>query len=306
MSSDDEREQQVETKSAEDEYNEVSTEFEKVAKRILIFKTDKRRTVPTDEAKVLKYKTDIVEAYNNFVEFIARVYDSQSTKTKEALQRDFDNVHKPKLLECLKVFQLTTQLPENFLSLDIDSIIDIATPEVENNSQKSLDTASTSSVIQDTEKTSSAADQVNKANDNDKTPDLADNTLNTSSYKTVEAGQLSPNRTINNNNNTMPQTTQEFLKMASGVLNYKYDADPLKLESFLADVEIVEAMAEAEQTAFCLKFIKAKLDQKALEHLPEVIREVKDITDALRTAIKVESSDVIEGKILALRLHRGN
>lgn len=290
-------EQAEEPKSAEDEYNEVSGNFEKVAKRILIFKTDKNRKVPTDKEKVLKYKTDIVEAYNNFIEFIARVFESQNTKTKEALHRDFDNVHKPKLLECLKVLKLTAQVPRNFLSLDINTIVDVNTSQT-SETAKQITEIATSSATQDIAET--LADIENETN-----------SIELPGDPTVDSKQLSPTKLTDQNNgtprdSTMPQSKQDFLKMAASVLNYKYDADPLRLESFLADVEIVEAMAEAEQNDFCLKFIKAKLDQKALEHLPEEIKAVKDITDALRNGIKVESSEVVEGKMLALRVNRGN
>lgn len=296
----------AEAKSAEDEYNELSSEFEKVAKRILIFKTDKKRTIPTDKAKVLKYKTDIVEAYNNFIQFIARVFESQTKGTQEALHRDFENVHKPKLRECLKLFNLTAQLPENFLPLDIDTVVDLDTSEAGGITQQPTDIQSTSSATQ------SNTDNISDSENDDDSLKLSDEQIDHNSKKTVDAKQLSPIQIIRNTdtpeNNTMPQTRQEFLKMAASVLNYKYDADPLKLECFLADVEIVEAMAEDEHKEFCMKFVKAKLDQKALEHLPEAneIKSLKDITDALRKGIKVETSEVVEGKMLALRVNRGN
>lgn len=301
--------QRKETKSAEDEYNEVSGEFEKVAKRILIFKTDKNRKVPTDGEKILKYKTDIVTAYNAFIAFVARVYDSQAISTQEALQRDFDNVHKPKLLDCLKLFKLTAQLPKNFLPLDIDTVVEINTSKVQNISNHSLDIQSTSSATQSFEKSTSDTDQIVDS-DEEQSFQSSKDQLKLNASITLDTAQLSPKQTPNNTDkpeaSTMPQTKQEFLKMATGILNYKYDADPLRLESFLADVEIVEAMAEADQTEFCMKFVKAKLDQKALEYLPDEIKTLKDITDALRKGIKVDSSDVVEGKMIALRLHRGN
>lgn len=91
------------------------------------------------------------------------------------------------------------------------------------------------------------------------------------------------------------------------MLNYTYAGDPLKLESFITVAELVETFASnADTKAICVKFIKAKLESKALECLPDQIETVKDITDALRNANQPESSKVVEGKMLALRVNKGD
>lgn len=55
----------------------------------------------------------------------------------------------------------------------------------------------------------------------------------------------------------MAQSKTEFMRLAGPILNYKYDGDPLKLETFLTDVELVVEMAEVEQKDLCFKFIKS-------------------------------------------------
>lgn len=55
-----------------------------------------------------------------------------------------------------------------------------------------------------------------------------------------------------------------------------------------------------------VKFIKSKLEGRALECLPEEVTQMDHITSALKTTIKPESSKVIEGKIMALRIDKGN
>lgn len=114
---------------------------------------------------------------------------------------------------------------------------------------------------------------------------------------------------INLNENsgvTMPQTAQEFFKLAASVLNYKYDGDPLLRDSFIEDCELIESMAGAENEAHCLKFIKSKMVGRARETLPEVVAAVKDITDELKKKIKSDSSTVVEGGLTALRVIKGN
>lgn len=105
---------------------------------------------------------------------------------------------------------------------------------------------------------------------------------------------------------TMAQTKSEFLKMAASLINYKFEGDPLKLASFLADVDmVVETTEEANKTS-CVKFIKRCLSGKALECIPEDADTVDKIKDALKENIKPESSDVVEGKLMALRVKKGD
>lgn len=114
------------------------------------------------------------------------------------------------------------------------------------------------------------------------------------------------NQNLNTNTNTMVQTPQEFFATASKILNYKFEGDPLKLQSFLEDVELVEEMAQPETAAVCLKFIKSRITGVAREQLPEDINTIQKITDALKKNVKYDSSKVIEGRLIALRISKGN
>lgn len=94
--------------------------------------------------------------------------------------------------------------------------------------------------------------------------------------------------------------------MASSVLNYKYDVDPLLKDSFVEDCELVVSMTEQPNQAICLKYIKSKIVGRAREMLPETIEKVTDITDVLKEKIKADNSSVIEGRLTALRVYKGN
>lgn len=124
--------------------------------------------------------------------------------------------------------------------------------------------------------------------------------------------EQNPNQSPNFNSNlnqqtvTMPQSPEDFFAIASKLLNYKYEGDPLKLQSFLEDIELVEAVAKPESADICLKFIKSRITGRAREQLPEDISTIKKITDALTKNIKCDSSKVIEGRLTALRISKGN
>lgn len=77
-------------------------------------------------------------------------------------------------------------------------------------------------------------------------------------------------------------------------------------KSFVNDAELVMEMADDVNKEFALKFIKSKIEEKALECLPDAIVEIDDILDALKQHIKPDCTDVIEGKFMALRLNKSN
>lgn len=104
----------------------------------------------------------------------------------------------------------------------------------------------------------------------------------------------------------MVQTKESFLKFAASVISNKYTGEPAKRDSFIADIDLIDEIAEADMKATCIKSIKSRMEGKALEILPEHIPDVKTITDALKSKVKNESSIVIEGKMAALRLEKGN
>lgn len=111
---------------------------------------------------------------------------------------------------------------------------------------------------------------------------------------------------VDTNETKMVQSINDFLKLASALINYKYEGDPLKLQSFLADVDLVVQSAEENNGALCLTFLKRCVSGRALEYIPEDADTVEKFKNALKNNIKTESSDVVEGKMMALHVRRGN
>lgn len=100
---------------------------------------------------------------------------------------------------------------------------------------------------------------------------------------------------------------QEFIKTAGTIINYKFNGEPLELEGFLADVEMILQLATNDSLKeFSVAYIKGKLRGKALECLPDEVNTVDEIKKALKEKIRPFSSKVVESKIRALRLVKGN
>lgn len=104
----------------------------------------------------------------------------------------------------------------------------------------------------------------------------------------------------------MAQTPAEFYTLASGIINYKYDGNPLELNSFLADVDLVDSIANEANKAICRTFLKRCLTGRALECIPADTNTIVAFKAALTDNIKPTSSDVIASKLASLKLHNNN
>lgn len=109
-----------------------------------------------------------------------------------------------------------------------------------------------------------------------------------------------------NKNAKMPQSEEEFFRLASKVIDTKFDGDPSNLEAFIDQVELLEPMVEAGNKGNLVKFVKTRLTGTAREALPDNPQNVKEIINALKTEIKYDPSQVIEGKIISLRVDKRN
>lgn len=100
----------------------------------------------------------------------------------------------------------------------------------------------------------------------------------------------------------MPQDPESFTRLCGSILNVKYLGDPLGLNSFINTVEFLEILCKPENAEVLRRFIVQKLDGKALDAVPDIDNKtLKQIKDALKGNIRPDSSDVIEGRIVALR-----
>lgn len=100
-------------------------------------------------------------------------------------------------------------------------------------------------------------------------------------------------------------TAVEVLRLVSSTINKNFSGDPLALESFIDSVEILKTIVNANNLQNTLKqCILAKLEGKARECITGQINTVDDIITALRCNIKTEKSQVIEGRMEALKADR--
>lgn len=133
---------------------------------------------------------------------------------------------------------------------------------------------------------------------------LEDNSEENSEDNLEDNFEESSEHSSENDNPTMVQTKQDFIAIANRMINYKFDGDPLALDSFLDAIDLLDDLCEAANKPTMVKFIMTKLDGKARESILQTPATPADIVNQLKASIKPESSKVIEGRILALRADR--
>ena len=105
----------------------------------------------------------------------------------------------------------------------------------------------------------------------------------------------------------MAVTQIEFIKLCASTINSinPFDGDPLKLNPFINSFNLITPLADTVALRQTLvNFIKTKLSGKALEALPDNANTTEQIIQSLQNSIKHDSSKIVEGKLLALRLDR--
>lgn len=101
-----------------------------------------------------------------------------------------------------------------------------------------------------------------------------------------------------------PVSKLDLLRSLSQTINQSYSGDPLALDAFIDRIELAKCALEGdEQLETLRKFVLTKLEGKARE-LVDTKDTLDEITKALRANIKPDSSKVIEGRMLSLRLNK--
>lgn len=277
-----------------------------------------RRNLTKDKNKIQQYINDLVETFNKISRYYARIYRSQNLETQNTLKELWTNNFQ-KIYRAFQILHANYTFKNNYFEQIDLSLIQISEEQSEarttetasSDNSESEDNLTDKSGVQKVEQNSGTEDTTEhetnaRTEDQQPQPSVSGTGAVESNNSEQNLSNLSLNSEILEEPATMPQTKTEFMRLAGPILNYKYDGEPLKLNTFITDVELVTEMAETEQTDLCFKFIKSKLEGRALEAMPETYTTVAEITKALKEKIKPDSSKVIAGKISSLRLIKGN
>lgn len=286
----------------------------------------KRRKLTKDTELIEGYRMEIVRTYNNLLTYIADGYSYVNEQQQETLDKLVDRCLK-KIRKSFEILKITYTFSENrYTQIDANYLVyeKIEFHESDDTELEKLPSGGIPYKLNDllqeevgeTSRTDDTEDSEPTADGEDSEEEI-DNEL-ARSFQEENADNDSDALVIYNEEteitdghqqeetDNMPQTKESYLKFAASVINYKYNGEPAKRDGFIADIELVEDVAEADQKQTCFKFIKSRMEGKALECIPDGTTTVQKLIDAIKAEIKNEPSEVIEGRLAALRLEKGN
>lgn len=309
----------TQTNMSDEEYKKLRNEFTKANGKVIVYKTQ-NRTLPTDNTVLNKYLKDVLKTYNDFAACALKLYPHQLPTVKEKLLTQFEKTYRPRAVEAFTVLGVTLDLPTEFNPFDIKTLKLVQRtntnpqPSSSNTDSDDDDDNDISSLYEDFDEQSTSAKSSDTVN-----PQLPTGTIEKSQIEkgndqiaTISTEQINNEiftTTISDNltNQNMPQTIEEFTKVASPFLTYRYNGEPRKLRAFIRDIKTVHSLATNDDTkSHAIKFITNHIEGDAEEYLPDDIENLNQIIQALEDNIKQEDTSVIEGQIAALRLSKND
>lgn len=259
-------------------FKELLTTCNLAHKRVL------KKELTRNRLKYIEYTTILVESYNDLSAYIYKFFSTFTPDNQEILRNHWIN-NRDKLTQCFGKILNNFEIPR-----EISEQIELRTILRTNFSETEL-----------TQYGNSIPDLNLPTNSrNTDTESLHSETGST-------AGSLTDLLNIENipvSNMNPPMSRIDFLNLASKTINRNYDGDPLSLQAFINSIELLEDFADDNlQPTFC-RFVKSKLDKRAMECVPATANTIQDIIGALKNGIKPDNSKVIAGRILALKPDR--
>lgn len=99
----------------------------------------------------------------------------------------------------------------------------------------------------------------------------------------------------------------EFHNLCARTFTEVYNGDPGSVNSFIRKIESIEILCENDDhRKILIRNIVANVRDKALDIMPMDPKTIKEITDTLRAKIKPEKSQIIEGRMMALKMDKCN
>lgn len=260
-------------------YDKLKHAFTLVSNKINNYET---RDLPKDkeekEKRITQYKTELIDTYNQFISYIDKHFKNFQNDSKTKV-REKVNGCKSSVLRALTVLELKVELPEKFEIIDIEKITDINDEQAEdlNDSQIFF-----------------MPNQASTSSDHDTNQTIKQNILTNSEADQIEA-------------DIMTLSKLDFLGHCSRTINYIYNGDALGLMPFINAVELLKSVCENDDhKGVLLQFVKTKLQSRALECLPDTCDSIDELIKELKNKIKPENSDVVEGRLMALKADKTN
>lgn len=224
----------------------------------------------------------ILTSYNNLINGIRQQFKNESKVNQDALKTWLPWARE-KVLKSFEVLNCNYFVPPNFEEINPLVIVTKETASTSNQSFKQIQSESLKSDSEDVFE--------------DTISERSDIEFNTENHISIEK---------NKKFRKMAELTPiDILKLVSTTINKNYSGDPLALQSFIDSVTLLKTIVTTEPLRNVLKqCILSKLEGKARECIVGETNTIDEIIYLLKTKIKSEKSQVIEGRMQALRADR--
>lgn len=263
------------------EFKKLNNEFAEAAQPIL---------EETDLS--IKALENLLDTYNAIIVYAEIDFDRKKKQTKEHIKSVIE-VNRVTLQRCYEKLNLTLSLPGAILS----TIHYIPQKSVSPKPIPKTDQLTQTEQILNSQ-SSSQTDKILQSINFTQTEQIP-NSINSS--------QTEPILTVTNFTQTDRKTKSkmekaEFLKLCGTQINKNYSGDPLSLQSFIRQINLLKNVGETHLETLTL-FVHAKLTGKALESVREDPKSVDEIVADLKKYIKPDNSRVIESQIQGLKFN---
>lgn len=264
-------------------FDELKSSFILVSKRII------KEKLTTNVEKHKEYIRDLIPAYNKIVKFIA-------FKERSGLLPDDQTEYKKELLkirerfgECLRRLNINIKLGNRLLVIyKVDPLIELLENLVKNNT----DAINASNYYSDDE-------------DEELSGAVGGENSNKAEKLKTSNTQTNPSKIPKNNSNMAnAMTIPDFMRLAAQTINKTFDGEPLELESFIDSINLLELVTTDALKPTLVRFVISKLKARAREVIPVNTDNIETIKRVLRENIKPDSSKVIAGRMMALKLDK--
>lgn len=291
-------------------YKNLREEFLKVCKRVL------KENLTTNQTKHREYLNDLVLAYNEIISYVAGFYDTLDASSKDNFRENWIYFGE-KVSAVYKKLNVSLGVPRELFTLLL--IDDILQNYDENNTpctaQSTFSDSKTNSISTElkpetVQATSSKSNILNSQQpiSSPTRKQIRNRATQTVLHSSGSQSDLSDTETFYELENffetNMAITKLEFLSLASRTINHNYDGNPLGLEAFINSVELLKEFSNNDVATTFLRFVKSKLEGKALESISAQADSVDEIIAALRQQIQPDNSKVVAGRLLALKPDR--
>lgn len=250
-------------------------DFDKVTKKLLNYET---RTL-VDKSKIPEFRGELVLVYNELIAFIHVNFDLFNENSKRSLC-EYINECRRRVGRCCDALHFTVEFPNETLEL--------------------IDQTAIHDNLDDTQGASTSSSQSKQK----RTVDEIDDSI-IEDISMVD-DQVPNTENLNSSKMALTQEAKDYFRLANQIVNIKFMGEPTELAAFIDQIDLLDSLTEEAQKVTLIKFLLTRMGGKARDALLDNIDSVEAIKECLKTHIKPDSSQVIEGKILALHIDRNN